>query len=160
MWASIVAVAGTLAGVGLTGFTQQWIERRARRREHDREVRAQVSRLLKAVLRYRELHWLFVQDIRDGQRETREHRVARYRARSEVTEALDELALTTGDRTLLEAASTAAWHAIGLSDITLGPVRRRRFAPGVEARLAAGRGRTRDAHSALREAGHAYRPRR
>ncbi|TDC22471.1 hypothetical protein E1265_15670 [Streptomyces sp. 8K308] len=88
-------------------------------------------------------------DIRDGRTESREDRAARYRARSEVTDARDAPALVTTDLQLIERAEAAAWAAIDLSDVELGAVEDGRFAPDVEAALTAAREQTRATHNAL-----------
>ncbi|MDT0318759.1 hypothetical protein [Streptomyces millisiae] len=159
MWASIVAVLGTLAGTVLGVLSQQHLDRRARAERHRDELADKVRQLLKAIVLYRELHWLLVADIRDGRAETREDRAARYRARSEVTDARDALALVTTDRDLIERAEAAAWAAIDLSDIELGPVTEGGFTPDVETALTAARDRTRATHNALVRAARAYRRR-
>ncbi|MFD5322032.1 hypothetical protein [Streptomyces sp. NPDC127098] len=156
MWASIVAVLGTLAGTVLGVLSQQLLDRRARAERHRDELADKVRQLLKAIVLYRELHWLLVADIRDGRAETREDRAARYRARSEVTDARDALALVTTDLDLIERAEAAAWAAIDLSDIELGPVTEGRFAADVEAALTGARERTRATHNALVRAARTY----
>ncbi|MEV5348914.1 hypothetical protein [Streptomyces achromogenes] len=156
MWDSLVAVLGTLAGVALASGTQVRVDQRARDAQQRQRVAEAVDQLLGALLRYREHYWLLVADIRDGAEETRDARAARYRARSEITQARDRLAVATADPVLTAAAEAAAWSAIDLSDIALGPVTDGRFSEAVEAQLAAGRERSRDAHTVLREAVTAY----
>ncbi|MFG2650967.1 hypothetical protein [Streptomyces sp. NPDC048436] len=97
-----------------------------------------------------------IADIRAGEQDTRETRAARYRARSEITRAFDRLSLLTTDPPLIHAASAAHSAAIELSHIAVGQATEGRFAEHVEAALAAGRGRTLDAHIALRAAATAH----
>ncbi|MDN3262866.1 hypothetical protein QWJ26_24280 [Streptomyces sp. CSDS2] len=156
MWDTFIGAGAALAGVGLASSTQLLADRRARAEQHRRQVAALVGALLKAVLAYRELYWLRVAAMRSAEPETAPDRAALYRARSAVTEAKDDLALVTDDATLIDAAETAVWSAIELSDIALGPVTEGRFSEAVETELAAGRERTRDTHTALRRAGAEY----
>jgi hypothetical protein len=155
MWSTVIAVFGTLAGAALAGLTAHWTDRRARAAEHDQRVRDTAAQLLAASLAYRELFWLQLADLRNGEPPSREGRAAVYRARSEVTQAFDRLVLTASDPHLVDAALEAAWSAIDLSDIVLGEVHDQRFGEEVEAALAAGRTRSRDAHTALRDAARA-----
>ncbi|MFE0132414.1 hypothetical protein ACFWY6_12705 [Streptomyces sp. NPDC059037] len=152
MWSTLIAVLGTLAGTALASLTVHWTDRRARAAEHRQRVSDAASDLLAAALAFRELYWIQIADLRDGEPLTREGRADAMRARSAVTKAFDRLALATTDPALTDAAVEAAWSAIDLSDIPLGPVREQRFSEDVEAALAAGRERSRDAHTALRDA--------
>ncbi|MFD7667467.1 hypothetical protein [Streptomyces sp. NPDC059788] len=156
MWSSIIAVLGTLAGVALAGATQLWAERRTRADQQRQEIAGAVHQLLGAVITYREQYWLSIADLREGRSQSREDRVALYRARSEVTRAIDRLALVTADPALRTPASAAVWSAIELADIPLGPVTDGRFADEVEAALAEGRERSRNAHTVLRNAATVY----
>ncbi|MFE2041654.1 hypothetical protein ACFXAZ_12120 [Streptomyces sp. NPDC059477] len=157
MWPTIVAVLGTLAGGALAGFLQHWAARRAHEEQHRQQVAEAVRALLAAVLTYRELFWLQIAGIREGETETPEARAARFRARSEVTLARDHLELITNDPRLINAARKASWSAIDLSAIELGPVDGGgRFTPEVEAALEAARSASRDAHDDLRNAGSAH----
>ncbi|MEU7261661.1 hypothetical protein AB0B21_38570 [Streptomyces rimosus] len=156
MWSSIIAVLGTLAGVALASATQLLTERRTRADRQRQEVAGAVHQLLDAVLAYREQYWMMIADRRQGRQESREDRAALNRARTGGTRAGDGLALATADPTLSAAANAAAWSAIELDDIPLGQVTDCRFAEDVEAALAAGRERSRDAPTALREAAAAY----
>lgn len=155
MWDSIVAVAGTLAGGMLAVATQQLTDRRTRAEAHRIEVSGLIADLLAAVLGYRELYWLRVDSLRAGEPDPVQ-RAAIYRARSAVTQARDRLALSSAAPSLLEAAREAVRSALELSDITLGEPVAHAFATEVEAALAAGRDRSRDAHTVLRRAGTAY----
>ncbi|MYR36346.1 hypothetical protein GTX14_04660 [Streptomyces sp. SID4944] len=155
MWDSIIAVTGTLAGGLLVTVTQQWTARRARREQHRQQVADLTGQLLSAALRYRQLYWLRVDSLREGEPDP----VARgdfYQARSDVTEARDRLALVVTDEALLRAAGRAAWSALDLSDIDPGHPQDGRYAPEVEARLDAARERSRDAHTELRQAATGY----
>ncbi|MFF8656812.1 hypothetical protein [Streptomyces huasconensis] len=152
MWSTLIAVLGTLAGAALASLTAHWTDRRARAAEHHQRVLDATAQLLAAALAYRERFWLQIADLRDGESQTREARADLYRARSAVTAAFDRLALTTTDPELTTVALEAAWSAIDLSDIPLGDVRDGRFDVAVEAALDAGRERSRDAHTALRDA--------
>ncbi|MGK5533418.1 hypothetical protein [Streptomyces sp. URMC 129] len=156
MWTTVIAVLGTLAGGALASLSQ-WTDRRAeRQRAHRQLVADRVAELLDAVLVYRERHWLLIAALRDGQTETASDRAARYAARSEVTRARGRLILATQDPALRAAAEEAAWSAIELSGIETGPATERRFSEAAEAALAAGRERSRDAHTALLDLGAAY----
>ncbi|CAM5528617.1 MULTISPECIES: hypothetical protein [Streptomyces] len=108
------------------------------------------------MITYREQYWLSIADLREGRSQSREDRVALYRARSEVTRAIDRLALATADPALRTPASAAVWSAIELADIPLGPVTDGRFADEVEAALAERRERSRNAHTVLRNAATVY----
>ncbi|MBM7167389.1 hypothetical protein JQK87_02920 [Streptomyces sp. G44] len=152
MWSTLIAVVGTLAGAALASLTAHWTDRRARAAEHRQQVLDATAQLLAAALAYRERFWLQIADLRDGAPPSREGRADLYRARSAVTAAFDRLALTTTDPELTTIALEAAWSAIDLSDIPLGGVRDGRFDAVVEAALDAGRERSRDAHTALRDA--------
>ncbi|MEU1018005.1 MULTISPECIES: hypothetical protein [unclassified Streptomyces] len=152
MWSTLIAVLGTLAGAALASLTAHWTDRRARAAEHRQQVLDATAQLLAASLAYREQYWLQIADLRDGELPGREGRAELYRARSAVTHAFDRLALTTTDPELTSIAVEAAWSAIDLADIRLGEVRDGCFAEEVEAALAAGRERSRDAHTALRDA--------
>lgn len=156
MWDTLIGAGTALAGVALASSTQLLADRRARAEQHRRQVAGLVGALLKAVLAYRELYWLRIAAIRNGEPDNAPDCAARYRARSVVTETKDDLALAANDAELLAVAETAAWSAIELSDIELGPVTEGRFSEAVETELAAGRERTRNAHSALRLVGAAY----
>ncbi|MGW2256698.1 hypothetical protein ACWCXE_02275 [Streptomyces sp. NPDC001780] len=155
VWDTLTGAGAALAGVALASVTQVLAARRARAELHRQQVAALVGALLKAVLAYRELYWLRIAAIRAGEPQNAD-RADRYRARSVITEANDALAVATDDAVLLNAAEAAAWSAIELSDIQLGPVTRGQFGEAVEAALNTGRERTRDTHSALRLAGAAY----
>lgn len=152
MWSTLIAVLGTLAGAALASLTAHWTDRRARAAEHRQQVLDATAQLLAAALAYRERFWLQVADQRDGEIPSREGRADLYRARSAVTAAFDRLALTTTDPELTTVAVEAAWSAIDLGDISLGDVRDGKFSDEVEHALAAGRERSRDAHTALRDA--------
>ncbi|AZM55727.1 hypothetical protein DMA15_26660 [Streptomyces sp. WAC 01529] len=152
MWSTLIAVLGTLAGAGLASLTAHWTDRRARAAEHRQRVLDATAQLLAAALAYRERFWLQIADLRDGEPQSREARADLYRARSAVTQAFDRLALTTTDPELTTIAVETAWSAIDLGDITLGDVRDGRFSDEVEDALDAGRERSRDAHTALRDA--------
>ncbi|MFC6883507.1 hypothetical protein [Actinomadura yumaensis] len=157
MWNTLVGAIAALAGVGLASLTQLLTDRRARAAQHRQQVATLVGALLAAVTRYRELYWLGIAAIRHGEPESAPDRAARYRARSAVTEARDNLALAVNDAELIAAAEAAAWAAIELADIKLGRVGAEgRFDEAVETALSTERERTRNAHSALRRAAAAY----
>ncbi|GAA2110885.1 hypothetical protein [Streptomyces synnematoformans] len=151
MWSTLFAVLGTLAGVALASGTQILTDRRTRAAEQRQRVADAGGAVLDAVLDFREQYWLWVSDCRRGEADTKAARVTRYRTRTEVTKARNRLARATADPALTAAAEEAAWSAIELSDIELGDadVQTRRFSDDVEAALAAGRERTRVAHTAL-----------
>ncbi|GGV42585.1 hypothetical protein [Streptomyces spectabilis] len=155
MWSTLIAVLGTLAGAASASLTAHWTDRRARAEEHRQRVLDATAQLLAAALAYRELFWLHIAALRDGEPQTREARADLYRARSVVTQAFDRLALTTADPALTEIAVEVAWSAIDLGDIELGAVTDGRFSDNVEATLTAGQERSRDAHTALRDAARA-----
>ncbi|BAG17743.1 MULTISPECIES: hypothetical protein [Streptomyces] len=155
MWESAIAVIGTLAGGLLVTITQQVTDRRQQREHHRERVADLTGQLLSAALRYRQLYWLRVDALRAGEPDP----VARadfYQARSDVTEARDRLALTVTDETLLRASGRAAWSALDLSDIDPGLPEGGRYAPEIEARLDEARERSREAHTALRQAATGY----
>ncbi|MGP3987346.1 hypothetical protein [Streptomyces sp. 3N207] len=157
MWSSVIAVLGTLAGAALGVVSQHWLDRRTREEQQLLHVTDLVAHLLDAVLAYRELFWLRIAGLREGEPETGEERAALYRARSEITKARDRLALATSDSYLLSGAHRASLSALELSDIELGPVGHGgKFSEAVEHALATGREQTRIAHTELREAGAWY----
>ncbi|MGV9456430.1 hypothetical protein [Streptomyces sp. NPDC003635] len=157
MWDALIAVVGTLAGVALASSTQFLTDRRNRAEQQHQRVVDTADQLLAAVLQYRELFWLLIADLREGQAGTREDRAALFRARSEITRARDRLAILTADPELHAAAMAAAWSAIDLSDIEPGSADDYgRFDADVEAALSAGRERSQDAHTALRRAVTTY----
>ncbi|MFD5750752.1 hypothetical protein [Streptomyces sp. NPDC127033] len=152
MWDTLIAVLGTLAGVALASSTQLLTDRRSRAEQQRQRLAEAIDQLLGALLLYRELYWLVIADIREGETETRDARAARYRARSEITQARDRLGLATASPELTAAAKEAAWSVIDLSDIELSSITDGRFSDDVEASLSAGRDRSRAAHTALRRA--------
>ncbi|MGM0351246.1 hypothetical protein [Streptomyces sp. Adlamb9] len=156
MGSTIIAVLGTLAGAALATLTQHAADRASRRERHRQEVTAAVIALLEAVLRYREDYWLMIARLRDGGHDTLEQVAVRYRLRTEITVARDRLALTARGSHLVELGEKAAWAAIELSDIPLDPATDGGFSPATETALAAARERSRDAHTALRQAGSTY----
>ncbi|MFD9863466.1 hypothetical protein [Streptomyces alboflavus] len=151
---------GTLAGVALASVTQVFAEHRARKEQRRQQVAEAVEQLLSAVVTYRELHWLLIADVREGEQDDRESRAARFRARSEITRARDRLSLITDESSLLVAAEAASWSAIELSYVDVGQATDGHFAPAVEAALEAGRERTLETHNALRAAATAHIHRR
>ncbi|MEU4996562.1 hypothetical protein [Streptomyces sp. NPDC021622] len=155
MWSTLIAVLGTLAGAALASLTAHWTDRRARDAEYRQRVLDATAQLLAAALEYRQQYWIQVADLRDGVPLGREARVELYRARSAVTQAFDRMALTAADSDLTAIAVEVAWSAIDLGDIPLGDVRDGRFGDDIEGALAAGRERSRDAHTALRDAARA-----
>lgn len=156
MWSTLIAVLGTLAGAALATLTQRATDHAARRERHQQEITASLVALLEAILRYREDYWLMIARLRDGSQESDDHRASRYRLRTQITIARDRLALTARGTRLVDLGEKAAWAAIELNDIPLSPVRDGSFSPDTEAALAAGRERSRNAHTALRQAGSDY----
>ncbi|MFE7128946.1 hypothetical protein [Streptomyces sp. NPDC057617] len=157
MWATLIAVLGTLAGAALASSTQILADRRARAAQQRDVITAAVGDLLRAVLAYRERYWLMIAGLRKSRSQTYEELAALYNARSAVTGAFDHLALVTPDQDLFAAADEAAWAAIELANIEVdGPDSEGRFSPATEAALDAGRERSRDAHTALRRAATAH----
>ncbi|MEU6481452.1 hypothetical protein ABZ858_32185 [Streptomyces sp. NPDC047017] len=156
MWSTLIAVIGTLAGAALAILAQRATDHAARAERHRQEITASLVALLEAILRYRENYWLTVAHLRDSDQESTDQRAIRYRLRTEITVARDRLALTARGTRLVELGEKAAWAAIELNDIPLGPVTDRAFSPDTEAALAAGREHSRDAHTALRRAGSDY----
>ncbi|MEU9239095.1 hypothetical protein [Streptomyces sp. NPDC048385] len=157
MWSTIVAVLGTLAGVALAGYAQRSFDERAREHAHRQEVARAIAELLEAVVRHREVHWLFVESRRAGEAETAEERVARATTRSAATVARDRVGLLVESEPALLGAIETAWRtAVELPSIVLGPATDGRFSPDVEAALEAAREGCRGAHTALRIAGSAY----
>ncbi|MFD5555683.1 hypothetical protein ACFWIA_17810 [Streptomyces sp. NPDC127068] len=156
MLTAIIAVLGTLAGGALATYTQHVTDRAARSERRQQQVTDALLALLDAILRYREAHWLLVDALRAGQPETADHVAERFRLRTEITVARDRLALIAHGTPLVDLGETAAWAAIELSDIPLDTAHGERFSPDTEAALTAGRERSRDAHTALRQAGSTY----
>ncbi len=157
MWPSIIAVAGTLAGVALASLTQHAVHARDRRERQQQAVADAVAGLLAAALTYREVFWLQLAAARDGHTPGPEDRAAIYSARTAVTGARDRLGLATADPGVILAADEAAWSAIELSDIPLGrPDGAGRFTPDIEQQLDTARTRARNAHTALRNVGAAH----
>lgn len=157
MWSTIVAVLGTLAGVALAGYAQRSGDRQTREHTHRQEVARAVAELLEAVVRHREVHWLFVESRRAGDTETAEERVARATTRSAATVARDRVGLLVDSEPALLGAIETAWRtAVKLPNIALGPATEGRFSPEVETALEAAREQCRGAHTALRIAGSAY----
>ncbi|MFD6294315.1 hypothetical protein ACFWFU_05850 [Streptomyces sp. NPDC060235] len=157
MWSAIVAVLGTLAGVALAGYTQRSSDRQAQQLTHRQEVTRAVAELLEAVVRHREMHWLFVESRRAGDAETAEERAARAATRSAATVARDRVGLLVHSEPALLGAIETAWRtAVDLPNIVLGPTADGRFSPEVETALEIAREQCRRAHTALRIAGSAY----
>ncbi|MFJ1581571.1 hypothetical protein [Streptomyces sp. NPDC088182] len=156
MWSALIAVLGTLAGAALASSTQILADRRARAEQQRDAITAAAGQLLRAVLHHRELFWLMVAGLRTDRAQTHEDTAALYRARSEVTDARDHLALVTTAPALIAAAEEAAWSSIDLADISLDSPVNGRFSPSTETTLAAARKRSRDAHTALRHAATAH----
>ncbi|ANW18100.1 hypothetical protein [Streptomyces clavuligerus] len=156
MLTALIAVLGTLAGGALATYTQRATDRAARIERHQQQVTDALIGLLDAVLRYREHHWLIVAQRRNGRPETPEQAEQRWRLRTSVTITRDRLALIAHGTPLVDLGEAAAWAAIELSDIPLGGACDGLFAPDVETELETGRDRSRDAHTALRQAGSAY----
>lgn len=156
MLTALVAVLGTLAGGALATYTQRSTERAARAERHQQQVADALIVLLEAILRYREHHWLMVDGLRAGEPETPDQIANRFRLRTEITIARDRLALIARGTALVDLGEKAAWAAIELSDIPISTAREGVFAPDIEAALDAGRDRSRDAHTALRQAGSTY----
>lgn len=156
MWSTLIAVLGTLAGAALATFMQHATDRAARIERHRQEITTALTALLEAVLRYREDYWLMVARLRVGEHESTDQLAVRYRLRTDITVARDRLALTARGTVLVDLGEKAAWAAIELSDIPLGPVRDGVFDAATEAALTTARERSRDAHTALRQAGSDY----
>jgi hypothetical protein len=156
VWSNAVTALAALGGVALASLTQHWTNQRARREQHGDRVADLTAQLLDAVLDYRELYWLWIEGLRHGETEHSETRAARARAQSAITKARARLRMATSHTNLLTAAKEASWSAIELSDIPLSTVVTGTFTDEVEAALAAGRERTRTAHTALEKAAAAY----
>ncbi|MFJ9893439.1 hypothetical protein ACIQPR_08905 [Streptomyces sp. NPDC091280] len=157
MWSAIVAVLGTLAGAALAGYAQRSGDRQAREHAHRQEVAHAVADLLEAIVRHREVHWLFVESLRAGADETAEARTARATTRSAATVARDRIGLLVDSEPSLLGAMETAWRTtVELPNVILGPAVDGQFSPEAEAALEAARERCRSAHTALRIAGSAY----
>ncbi|OIJ66020.1 hypothetical protein [Streptomyces mangrovisoli] len=157
MWSTIVAVLGTLAGVALAGYAQRSSDRQARDQAHRQEVTRAVADLLEAIVRHREVHWLFVESQRAGAPESAHERTARATTRSAATVARDRVGLLVVSEPALLGAIETAWRtATDLPDIALGQATDGRFSHEVETALEAARERCRAAHTALHIAGSAY----
>ncbi|MGW7521219.1 hypothetical protein ACWGJ2_37150 [Streptomyces sp. NPDC054796] len=144
MWASIIAVVGTLAGAVVAGVMQHVTTARTVREaavERQREaLAAAIPALLAAIVRHREQQYLKIENRREGRPDTPEARQARYAARSAVTSAHDTLHMVTRDAGLLATAQEAVDAAMAIGDVPAGELE----VAGVRAR---------QAHTALRLAG-------
>ncbi|MGW3958022.1 hypothetical protein ACWEKM_45845 [Streptomyces sp. NPDC004752] len=156
VWSNVITGLAALGGVAVASLTQHWTDRRARRERHKERVGDLSGEFIDAVLHYRETYWLSVAGLRHGETEPGDVRADRYRARSAVTKARGRLRLVTSHPGLLAAADAAAWSAIELADIPLGPVVDGVFTADVEAALTAGRERTRTTHTAFENVAAAY----
>ncbi|MFJ5302152.1 hypothetical protein [Streptomyces sp. NPDC088350] len=149
MFATLVAVLGTLAGTVVAGLMQHLTTTRTTRaataEQRRRALAGAIPELLAALVRHREQQYLKIVARSDGLADTPEARQARYAARSAVTSAVDTLHMATADRELLALAQEAVDAAMALGD-----------APEAELELAGLRARV--AHTALRTAGarHVY----
>ncbi|MGJ5898459.1 protein kilB [Streptomyces niveiscabiei] len=147
MFATLIAVFGTLAGTVVAGLMQHLTAARTARAalaERRREALAgAVPALLAALVGHREQQYLKIAARREGREDTPEARSARYAARSAVTSAMDTLHMVTRDAELLTLAQDAVNAAMAVGD-----------AP--EGELDAAGLRARKAHTALREAGARY----
>lgn len=121
MWASVIAVAGTLLGGLLAGVVQAWTGRVARReiRADDRrkEALAAVTALLAAVADHRRAMWT-VGDLRlsgADEQVLREARAAAHATRSAITEPLATVVILAP--TLADAAEAAVQAAYALRHV-------------------------------------------
>ncbi|MER7968530.1 hypothetical protein ABTX35_05885 [Streptomyces sp. NPDC096080] len=141
MFATLIAVLGTLAGTVVAGLMQHVTTARTARAataERRREaLAAAVPALLAAIVRHREQQYLKVESRKDNQPDTPEARQARYAARSAVTSAMDSLHMVTTDAVLLTVAQDAVNTAMAIGDVPADEVP----AAGLRARVA---------HTALR----------
>ncbi|MDT0434091.1 MULTISPECIES: hypothetical protein [Streptomyces] len=141
MFATLIAVLGTLAGTVVAGLMQYVSTSRTARAaaaERRREaLAAAVPALLAAIVRHREQQYLKIESRAEGRCDTPESRQARYAARSVVTSAMDTLHMVTADAALLTVAQDAVNTAMAIGDVPADEV------------AAAGR-RARVAHTALR----------
>ncbi|MFJ3193759.1 hypothetical protein ACIQKE_36380 [Streptomyces griseoviridis] len=141
MFATLIAVLGTLAGALVAGLMQHVTTSRTARAaaaERRREaLAAAVPALLAAIVRHREQQYLKIENRAEGRADTPEARQARYAARSAVTSAMDTLHMVTTNAALLTVAQDAVNTAMAIGDVPADEV------------AAAGR-RARVAHTALR----------
>ncbi|MFE9608409.1 hypothetical protein [Streptomyces sp. NPDC006012] len=144
MFATLIAVFGTLAGTVVAGILQHVSATRSARQSTAEQRRAALAAaipaLLGALVRHREQQYLKIVARREERADSPEARQARYAARSAVTSAMDTLHMATRDGDLLAVAQDAVDTAMALGDVP-------------ESELDAAGLRARQAHTALREAG-------
>ncbi|WND39860.1 pRL2-23 [Streptomyces sp. BB1-1-1] len=124
MWASVVAVAGTLLGVLATGLLQRWISVRAEREAGLQRLREAAIMLADALTDYRgRLYW--ETSLRSSAETTpeqeREARKESWASRSQVNYAMNRLRLSTRDDSLLELATAARDATFGVQTQTCTP---------------------------------------
>ncbi|MEJ1202443.1 MULTISPECIES: pRL2-23 [unclassified Streptomyces] len=124
VWASVVAVAGTLLGVLATGLLQRWISVRAEREAGLQRLREAAIMLADALTDYRgRLYW--ETSLRSSAETTpeqeREARKESWASRSQVNYAMNRLRLSTRDDSLLELATAARDATFGVQTQTCTP---------------------------------------
>lgn len=143
MWTSIVTAAAALAGALTTGLLHHLATTRTDRAARRDQQRQALHTMLAALVDHRRHQYLKIAARREGQPDTPDTRAARYAARSAVTHALDQLALTVPDTTVHQAASDAVAATFALGDTP-------------EADLDAAGDRARRTHDHLRDTAAAY----
>ncbi|MFH8237509.1 hypothetical protein [Streptomyces sp. NPDC018321] len=124
VWASVVAVAGTLLGALTTGLLQRWISLRAEREAGLQRLREAAIMLADALTDYRgRLYW--ETSLRSSAETTpeqeREAKKESWAARSQVNYAMNRLRLSTRDEHLLELATAARDATFGVQTETCTP---------------------------------------
>ncbi|WP_139141083.1 hypothetical protein [Streptomyces qinglanensis] len=109
VWASVVAVIGTLLGALTTGLLQRWVSSRAEHTARIQRLQDAATSLADALTDYRgRLYWetrLATQD--EGTPEQEEATHESWAARSRVNYAINRLLLATQDERILRLATEA-----------------------------------------------------
>lgn len=124
VWASMVAVAGTLLGVLATGLLQRWMSARAESEARVDRLREAAVGLADALTDYRErLYWeLRLKSQPETTSEGRDEALREsWAARSQVNHAMNRLELTTLDAEVLSLAAEARNVTFGIALATNTP---------------------------------------
>ncbi|MER7057182.1 hypothetical protein [Streptomyces sp. NPDC000351] len=124
VWASVVAVAGTLLGALTTGLLQRWISARAEREAGLQRLREAAIMLADALTDYRgRLYWetSLGSAAETTPEQEREARKESWTSRSQVNYAMNRLRLSTRDDSLLELATAARDATFGVQTQTCTP---------------------------------------
>ncbi|MFE9337673.1 pRL2-23 [Streptomyces sp. NPDC007063] len=109
VWASVVAVVGTLLGALTTGLLQRWVTSRAERAAHLQRLQEAATGLADALTDYRgRLYWETRLASRAGATPEQEEATHEsWAARSRVNYAINRLLLATQDERILRLATEA-----------------------------------------------------